>query len=101
MVQLAIDPGLDYPVDVAKINDHATIVEPIGRDFDFDSAIVSVKMTASALIIKETMPVTKMDFLRYLMNNRASRLDQARGSNRTSTSENVIAVQLFCRRFLT
>jgi len=49
------------------------MVEPVSHDFDFDSAVVSVKMTASALIINETMPVTKMDFFRYLVNNRTSR----------------------------
>jgi hypothetical protein len=38
-------------------------------DFDFDLAIVAVKMLALAFVIDETMTVTKMDLLGYLMND--------------------------------
>jgi len=41
-------------------------------DFDFDLAIVTMKMLALAFVIDETMTVTKMDLLGYLMNDRTS-----------------------------
>ena len=41
-------------------------------NFYFDPAIVPVKMLALAIVIDETMPITKMDFFGYLVNDEAS-----------------------------
>lgn len=72
VIQFLVNPGLHDLVDVSEINYHASVVELLRHDFDFDFAVVPVKMLALAVVVDETMPIAKMDFFRYFVNNRAS-----------------------------
>ena len=70
VIELAIDPALDDPLDVAEIADHVAVVEPIGADFDLGDGIVAVRMLADAVVVEQPMAVTEVDALGDRVHNR-------------------------------
>ena len=64
MIQLAIDPPFDDPLDVAEVHHHVAVVEAVGADVDLDGRVVSVRMLADAVVIEEPVAVTELDPLR-------------------------------------
>ena len=61
VIQFGIDPGLDDLVDVAKIDDHAPMVEMLADNLYFNSAVVAVEMTTFPLIVEQAMAVAEID----------------------------------------
>ena len=63
MVQFPIDPRLDEPLDIGKINDHMPVIKRVGLDVDFHQGVVPVEMPAHAVIVEQAVAVTKIEAL--------------------------------------
>ena len=61
MVELAIDPRLDDPLDVAEITDHVTRIERATPNFDLGHGVVAVRVFTHTVVVEETMAVAEVD----------------------------------------
>jgi len=61
MIQFPIDPFLDQPVYIPEVSNHSPLIQIRRRQFNFHFAIVSVQVLALPGIMKEPVPVTKMN----------------------------------------
>jgi hypothetical protein len=61
VIELAIDPAFDEPLDVAEVRDHVPRVETVGTDLDLRQRIVTVRMLADAIVVEQAMAVTELD----------------------------------------
>ncbi len=62
MIEILVDPGVDYPLDLSEIDQHAATVECLTLERDHCPAVVAVKVAALAIVVQEPMPVTELDF---------------------------------------
>jgi hypothetical protein len=65
VVEFAIDPSLDNPLDVGKVADHVAVVERSAADLDFGNGVVPVRVLTDAIVIEQTMAVAELNFFRY------------------------------------
>ena len=63
VIELAIDPALDDPLDVAEVAHHVAAVERVGAHFDFRDGVVAVRMLADAVVVEQPMAVAEVDAL--------------------------------------
>ena len=63
VIELAVDPPLDNPLDVGKIADHVAAVERAAGDFDFGHRVVAVRMLADAVVIEQAVAVAELNLL--------------------------------------
>ena len=63
VVELAVDPPFDNPLDVGEIADHVAVVERPAADLDFRHGVVPVRMLADAVVIEQPVAVAELDFL--------------------------------------
>ena len=64
VIELAIDPALDDPLDVAEVADHVAVVERAGPHLDLRRRVVAVRVLADAVVVEQPMAVAEVDFLR-------------------------------------
>ena len=63
VVEFTIHPFLDKTLDVAEIDDHVAPVQRLGADLDLGDRVVAMRVLAQAVVIEQTMAVTKFDLL--------------------------------------
>ena len=63
VVELAIDPSLDDPLDVREIAHHVAVVERPAADFDLGDGVVAVRVLADAVVVEQAMAVAELNFL--------------------------------------
>lgn len=62
VIEIVVDPASDDAFDIREVDHHAAIIE-LGRlDRDHGSPIVAVQILALAVVIEQSMPVTKINF---------------------------------------
>ena len=64
VVELAVDPALDHPLDVAEVADHVAVVERAGAHLDFGHGVVAVRMLADAVVVEQAVAVAEVDTFR-------------------------------------
>jgi hypothetical protein len=64
VVQLAIDPAFDDALDVAEVTHHIAIVQRAGAHLDFRGRVMAVRVFADAVVVKQPVAVTEVDFFR-------------------------------------
>ncbi len=62
MVQFLIDPSIDDPLDVPKVENHSPLVEILRLDGNNRPAIMSVEVPALAGVIHQAVAVAEVDF---------------------------------------
>src|SRR5882672_10256048 len=60
VVELAVDPPLDYALDIAEIADHVAVVERPGPHFDLGHRVVAVGMLADAVVVEQPVAVAEI-----------------------------------------
>ena len=63
VIELAIDPALDDPLDVAEVADHVAVVERVGAHLDLRRGVVAVRVLADAVVVEQPVAVAEVDFL--------------------------------------
>jgi hypothetical protein len=63
VVDLAIDPRLHDPVDIAEIADHVAAVEHVGPDLDFGHGVVPVRVLADSVVVEQAVAVAEVKAL--------------------------------------
>jgi hypothetical protein len=63
VIQLAIDPALHYPLDVAEVRHHVPAVEPIRAHLDLDHRVVAVRVFADPVVVEQPVAVAELDAL--------------------------------------
>ena len=61
VIQLAIDPAFDDPLDVAEVDDHVAAVEAVGAHVDLDRGVVAVRVLADAVVVEQPVAVAEFD----------------------------------------
>ena len=61
VIELAIDPAFDDPLDVAEIHHHVAVVEAVGADVDLDRRVVAVRVLADAVVVEQPVAVAELD----------------------------------------
>ena len=63
VIELAVDPRLDDPLDVAEIAHHVPVIERARADLDLGGCIVSVRVLADAVVVEQAVTVAEVDAL--------------------------------------
>ena len=63
VIELAVNPPLDDPLDVAEIHHHIPCVQRIGAHLDLGDRVVAVRMLADAVVVEQPMAVAEVDAL--------------------------------------
>ena len=63
MIQILVDPLFHHALDFTEIDNHGALIEAFPFKLDFDSAVMTVKKSAFAIVVEQAVPVTKIDFL--------------------------------------
>ena len=61
VIELAVDPALDDPLDVAEVADHVAVVERAGAHLDLRHGVVAVRMLADAVVVEQPVAVAEID----------------------------------------
>ena len=61
MIEVLVDPGTHFPLDVGEIEDHAALVQGLRTDRNDGPPVVPVQMAAFSRIIEQPMAVTEVD----------------------------------------
>jgi len=62
VIQIVVDPLLNLPLDLREIDQHAPRVKFRALQRDHSTTIVSVQMTALAIVIQQAVAVAKINF---------------------------------------
>jgi len=62
VIQIVVDPLLNLPLDLGEIDQHAPGVELRALQRDHRTTIVSVEMTALAVVVQQAVAIAKLDF---------------------------------------
>ena len=65
VIELAVDPPFDDPLDVGKIADHVAVVERAAADFDLRNGVMAVRVLADAVVVEQPVAVAELNFLGY------------------------------------
>ena len=61
VIDLAIDPPLHNPLDVAEVAHHVATVQLQRADLDLGDRVVTVRMLTDAFVIQQAVAVAELD----------------------------------------
>lgn len=64
VIEILVNPACNHAFEVRKIEDHPAIIERWRFERNDDSPVMPVQMFAFAIVIQQTMAVTKVDLTR-------------------------------------
>ncbi|CAK9062147.1 Spermidine synthase, partial [Durusdinium trenchii] len=63
VVEFGIDPGPQFCLDVAEVDEHAAVINLVSFEDDDRTAVMAVEMAALPLVVEEAVSVAELDLL--------------------------------------